>query len=1445
MTEQKFQPYNKQPFNKQQSFFSKPNVPEKKIDESLVDKLFLYASEGNLLKLKSYVISNNLTLNVRKENGQNILHVIIDNSNINESQKIDLINFAINFGANINAITTGNITPLHLAAKIQSRKICELLIKNGANVNMLDSQLKSPLFYAIGGFETECPSTASDKPLIPENNDNIQKIKNITTQTYILLKHIFETDEIIIRYLTNIQNTIVNNRNIKLDILDDITSVKNNITSIIKNSDDNETKQYKIKDSIYSLKKKTNEYLKSKLTNTLNEYDIKQFEDGWSVTNDNKNFIVKDKSSTDILDKFNIEYNEIIKNSTSSFDNYVSEISNNLAKLTDYVFEVLRFTIQTLYNSFIIQHLYEMTQYYSNSNYNVTPLDFNPINMYLLFKEFTYDDNNLYVISDNKKYVSIDMCGELIELKSEYTNTTDYIYEFIDEPHSAYTIFNTINNSLQHTFQFMKTDIDPFNFFIEYLAIGKHILNNNTVADNKYIFFTYLGDDEDTIHDMFEDDYEIQDHPRNLPYLNSTILFPHHALSLLRHIIDKTKINNIDINDKQKYYEVIKGSNCSISSIALALKELKIEFEKVYKLKFENIKKIFESKKSELLDDFDIINKELEKVSSKLDENIMLIDNTYNILNHIIDDINICVKTADKINSINIIKNFTSVMNEKTYMLEDIYDNKLPQLNKLPILIDGIIDKIYLIENNALFIDNRNYNSYYSKNVVDYNNHDTPNIGYLSHVENVYDYYNEKNGTEKQIKLKYNNPIPNILDYLKNYFGYTGIKNRTEKNKKESLPDSIYTLFDEYFLILKYELIKYITNITYTTSYWDNINIFDYVKNEINDLTGHDNEDVLIFSFIAKIVDNYIIDNILSIINKFSNNIIEKIYLNNSILDIKIEEFEIDLQKKDIGFSMGVNDILDNYLVESNLSIIDDSHIIKNENNIHKIFDNSFTNKQNFSLCLNIDSSVVELLLSKKTYVNQQDILGNTPLYYACYIQHFEIIDLLKKYGCKMDFKNKSGKDIYSILWDIYYTNVIVKSLDIDTLEKISTEKIIKLLNKNSNYGNNIIRNIQNIIPIFIHILDNNFILLMCRYERNTDGMFLFYEKIKDYVLDYESETNFDLHQKNLHITSKNNEIIDNIDSNIYILDKKNKIEELISYNAKLGESLVSLQGKNTTKIQIDIEFNDSNIYPDSSMMYEKLANEIVKIDTNKCIKNTLSYQKSFNNYINNKKNKNDQLFNRYIKNIEERITEFKTDKDKLEHCKRQLKLIYYEDIFYPFSKQYFNLEQETAGINKPLTYVINIIIHVIKHFVVTSLYRVIIKTIDKYLSKIGSDYDSSAILCGKTNELYEYIVNKSPEKLVKSILLIYDQYDSEYNKKYTYNQFTNDINIILKKNIKLNIISDDNSLIQNLNKYIYPFYKDLIVNFTKELKDVADIFINNIINQYNYIKLINNLLKQ
>ena len=68
---------------------------EVKIDDAVINKIFITVEEGNIHKIKSEILNNRSSLLMRNESGESLLHTIIKTSNISNDKKIDIVKFLV------------------------------------------------------------------------------------------------------------------------------------------------------------------------------------------------------------------------------------------------------------------------------------------------------------------------------------------------------------------------------------------------------------------------------------------------------------------------------------------------------------------------------------------------------------------------------------------------------------------------------------------------------------------------------------------------------------------------------------------------------------------------------------------------------------------------------------------------------------------------------------------------------------------------------------------------------------------------------------------------------------------------------------------------------------------------------------------------------------------------------------------------------------------------------------------------------------------------------------------------------------------------------------------------------------------------------------------------------------------------------------------------------
>jgi hypothetical protein len=189
---------NQQKTNQQKPFIpkhitqSKSWNPDKETNDELYNKMQKYFIEGNYQKIFSWIQNNKININIVDTDNKNALHYIINNDTLTENEKYELIKLCIKIGIDINAYDQNNITPLHLACEIQSYKIVELLLREGADPNKLTSEGKNSLHYAVIGKQVDCPKYNKNKIKSLINNKSEKKeesLKKLEAEINLLLSN--------------------------------------------------------------------------------------------------------------------------------------------------------------------------------------------------------------------------------------------------------------------------------------------------------------------------------------------------------------------------------------------------------------------------------------------------------------------------------------------------------------------------------------------------------------------------------------------------------------------------------------------------------------------------------------------------------------------------------------------------------------------------------------------------------------------------------------------------------------------------------------------------------------------------------------------------------------------------------------------------------------------------------------------------------------------------------------------------------------------------------------------------------------------------------------------------------------------------------------------------------------------------------------------------------
>jgi hypothetical protein len=398
-----------QPFvgNRIPPHLNKYHINDKKNDDEMIKKIFMSIEEGNIGKIHEEFNNNTSSFFVKNIDDESILHAIIKSSNLTKDDKYKLCNYVLTRGVPVNSYNKLNITPLHIASKMQYEKIIKLLLEKGANPSSLDNQNMNSLHYAVQSRVKICEDK-KPRNIIKKNKSENKTLKEL----FNFLVGYMHKEEVQQIYITHIKNTL-NSQNLYAMYYPEINALKENfeknLLMISMNNDiDNENKKKQIFDEKINTAKKIEDLIiNSSNLNVLNDLTIKpNTVPGWGPdkTNTQRNILpykdiqtMKDQTINKYIDSFNNIINE-----------YINDIE--------------------LLNNDVIKLIQNNDSSYQSLNY-----------IYYLIENYNYNIDYYYIYVLNKKYL-----------------VTKYGYLFVDKRtiQIIHTDINNIININENDFEY-------------------------------------------------------------------------------------------------------------------------------------------------------------------------------------------------------------------------------------------------------------------------------------------------------------------------------------------------------------------------------------------------------------------------------------------------------------------------------------------------------------------------------------------------------------------------------------------------------------------------------------------------------------------------------------------------------------------------------------------------------------------------------------------------------------------------------------------------------------------------------------------------------------------------------------------------------------------------------------------------------------------------------
>ena len=286
----------------------KINIKKEKQKATFSNALFNLIRTNNIQKFEEIIKENKSLINKLNNNGLSLLHILVIKNNIK------LIELLLNNGADVNIKSLKKKrTPLHFAyiyQKNESNELINLLLKYGAKEDILDNDNKKPMEYK------------KNLNKIKENNDRDNKVKKIKITkerkkdgykgNIYNLKDSKDSSFVIITmdnisYLTSDENTI--------NQISDLTTTKNNSINITNNVlrdslDENNTKSKNINNLLIdSLEIKNN-------IKEIQEENIEKI-----PKNKNNTVLIKDINKINSSENLDSFYTTLLTNKRNSYIN--------------------------------------------------------------------------------------------------------------------------------------------------------------------------------------------------------------------------------------------------------------------------------------------------------------------------------------------------------------------------------------------------------------------------------------------------------------------------------------------------------------------------------------------------------------------------------------------------------------------------------------------------------------------------------------------------------------------------------------------------------------------------------------------------------------------------------------------------------------------------------------------------------------------------------------------------------------------------------------------------------------------------------------------------------------------------------------------------------------------------------------------------------------------
>ena len=296
------------------------------IDKKISNKLFTIINEFNIESLLDYSITNNISLDVVDDdnNGDNLIHFVINNKIKSEESKLNIIKFLVKNNVHPDKPNKYNQTPLHIACSLQLLKIIEYLLSINVDPNFQDNFDQTPLHLFLLGNIIDKKNNINNSIDIIYDDDNVDN-NNIDDEIFKLKRYIWEEinkwiKENNLPILYTIKQTILNFVSNSDIINEKINTLKETIENINTSNFLKYDKSNKIIEIINIIKTKIKDIITKKITLDINVLEIHQ--------KNSKSWVPIEISDYGLIKNSNIK-KEIKQSIQNSYIN-ITDLFNNM-----------------------------------------------------------------------------------------------------------------------------------------------------------------------------------------------------------------------------------------------------------------------------------------------------------------------------------------------------------------------------------------------------------------------------------------------------------------------------------------------------------------------------------------------------------------------------------------------------------------------------------------------------------------------------------------------------------------------------------------------------------------------------------------------------------------------------------------------------------------------------------------------------------------------------------------------------------------------------------------------------------------------------------------------------------------------------------------------------------------------------------------------------------